>query len=66
MNNLGDVCLVGLGVKENYVSGLVIVVIYMEFGGATRCRGGFNPKTAGEVNFTPPVVFRNIYVLKRG
>ena len=41
MNNLADVCLVGLRVRGNYVRCLVITVISMELGGAKKCEGGF-------------------------
>ena len=41
MNNLAEVCLVGLGVGANYVRFLVIVVIPMRLGGAKRCGEGF-------------------------
>ena len=39
MNNLAEVCLVGLRVGGNYVRCLVVVVITMRFGGAKRCEG---------------------------
>ena len=38
MNNLAEVCLVGLGVGGNYIRCLVIS---MGLGGAKRCGGGF-------------------------
>ena len=41
MNDLAEVCLVGLGVGANYVRFLVIVVIPMRLGGAKRCGKGF-------------------------
>ena len=41
MNDLAEVCLVGLGVGANYVRFLVIVVIPMRLGGAKRCGEGF-------------------------
>ena len=41
MNNLAEVCFVGLGVGGIYVRCLVIVVISVELGGAKRCGGDF-------------------------
>ena len=41
MNNLAEVCFVGLGVGGNYVRCRVIVVISVGLGGAKRCGGDF-------------------------
>ena len=49
MNNLAEVCLVGLGVRGNYVRCLVVVVINMKFGGAKRCEGSLKSSFCGVV-----------------
>ena len=41
MNNMAEICLVGLGVEENYVRYRVIIVSSMRLGGTKRCVGGF-------------------------
>ena len=41
MNNLAEVCAVGLGVGRNYVRCLLILVVSMGLGGAKSCGGGF-------------------------
>ena len=41
MNNLAEICFVGVGVRENYGRCIVIFVIFVQLGGAKRCGGDF-------------------------